>query len=151
MSIDDSILVEVFKDISFSAEETTLIEATFEKVELKKGITLLRADETVLNQYYVQKGCLRTYYIDSTGKEHTLQFAVNDWWISDYTAFFSSTKAIMNIECIQDATLYKISKKNIDRKILREILKKNSQTPVILRNILNLIKNYSKKYLYIIK
>ena len=115
ISIDDSILVEVFKDISFSAEETTLIEATFEKVELKKGITLLRADETVLNQYYVQKGCLRTYYIDSTGKEHTLQFAINDWWISDYTAFFSSTKAIMNIECIQDATLYKISKKNIDR------------------------------------
>ena len=115
MSIDDSILVEVFKDISFSAEETTLIEATFEKVELKKGITLLRADETVLNQYYVQKGCLRTYYIDSIGKEHTLQFAINDWWVSDYTAFFSSTKAIMNIECIQDATLYKISKKNIDR------------------------------------
>jgi len=115
MSISDSILAEVFKDISFSAEETTLIEATFEKVELKKGTTLLRADETVLNQYYVQKGCLRTYYIDSTGKEHTLQFAINDWWISDYTAFFSSTKAIMNIECIQDATLYKISKKNIDR------------------------------------
>ena len=115
MSIAISILAEVFKDISFSAEETTLIEATFEKVELKKGTTLLRADETVLNQYYVQKGCLRTYYIDSTGKEHTLQFAINDWWISDYTAFFSSTKAIMNIECIQDATLYKISKKNIDR------------------------------------
>jgi CRP-like cAMP-binding protein len=84
---------------------------------LTKGIILLRADETVLNQYYVQKGCLRTYYIDSKGKEHTLQFAINDWWISDYTAYFSSTKAIMNIECIQDATLYKISKKNIDRLI----------------------------------
>ncbi|MFT5667668.1 MAG: CRP-like cAMP-binding protein [Vicingaceae bacterium] len=114
MSIDDSILAEVFKDISFSSEETTLIESKFEKIELTKGTILLRADETVLNQYYVQKGCLRTYYIDGTGKEHTLQFAINDWWISDYTAYFSSTKAIMNIECIQDATLYKISKKNID-------------------------------------
>ena len=117
MSVDNSILAEVFKDISFSMEETALIESKFEKIELKKGTILLRADETVLNQYYVQKGCLRTYYIDSRGKEHTLQFAINDWWISDYTAYFSSTKAIMNIECIQDATLYKISKKNIDRLI----------------------------------
>ena len=81
---------------------------------MKKGENLLEANETVLYQYYVSKGCLRTYFIDQAGKEHTLQFAINDWWISDYTAFFSSTQAIMNIECIQDAILYKISKKGME-------------------------------------
>ena len=116
MNIENSIISEIFKDIPFSQKERTIIESKFEKLNLKKGITLLKADETVINQYYVYNGCLRTYYIDKLGKEHTLQFAIKDWWISDYTAFFSTTKAIMNIESIQDTTLYKISK--IDMEVL---------------------------------
>ncbi|WP_338063559.1 Crp/Fnr family transcriptional regulator [Zunongwangia pacifica] len=86
---------------------------------LKKGENLLEANETVLHQYYVTQGCLRTYFIDQSGKEHTLQFAINDWWISDYTAFFSKSQAIMNIECIQDASLYKISKKGMEELFLK--------------------------------
>jgi CRP-like cAMP-binding protein len=62
----------------------------------------------------VSDGCLRTFYIDRDAKEHTLQFAIKDWWISDYTSYFANTKSILSIECIQDATIYKISKKNIE-------------------------------------
>ncbi|PCH76149.1 MAG: hypothetical protein COB98_07025 [Flavobacteriaceae bacterium] len=114
MHIENSIITTIFKGISFSTEETYLIESKLEKIQLNKGIQLLEAGETVVHQYYVQKGCLRTYYVDISGKEHTLQFAIKDWWISDYTAFFSGDKAILNIESIQDTTLYKISKKNMD-------------------------------------
>lgn len=66
------------------------------------------------SQYYVSNGCLRTFFIDKSGKEHTLQFAINDWWISDYTAFFTTSKAVMYIETIQEATVYKISKKSME-------------------------------------
>ena len=114
MNIENSIISEIFKGISFSQEEISLIESKLEEINFKKGITLLKAGEKVNNQYYVYNGCLRTYFIDKSGKEHTLQFAIKDWWISDYTAFFSTTKAIMNIESIQDTTLYKISKKNME-------------------------------------
>ncbi|WP_062060212.1 Crp/Fnr family transcriptional regulator [Aquimarina longa] len=114
MSLNNSILSEIFKDVSFSQKEINLIESNIEKLSLKKGSTLLKAEEIVNNQYYVYEGCLRTYFIDKSGKEHTLQFAINDWWISDYTAFFTTTKAIMNIETIQDATLYKISRKSME-------------------------------------
>ena len=47
--------------------------------------------------------------MDSHGKEHTVQFGIDEWWISDYTAYFSSSKSIMNIEVIKDATLFKLS------------------------------------------
>ncbi len=114
MNIEHLIVSEIFKNVSFTIEESKLIENKLVKINLKKGDTLLRANETVTNQYYVYNGCLRTYFIDKTGKEHTLQFAINDWWISDYTAFFSSTKSIMYIEVIQDATLYKVSKVNME-------------------------------------
>lgn len=114
MSIENSIISKIFSDTSFSPKETSIIESKLEKLNLKKGSSLLKADETVLNQYYVYNGCLRTYFIDNLGKEHTLQFAIKDWWISDYTAYFSTTKAIMYIECVQDATVYKISRKNTE-------------------------------------
>ncbi len=114
MNIEHLIVSEIFKNVFFTIEESKLIENKLVKINLKKGDTLLRANETVTNQYYVYNGCLRTYFIDKTGKEHTLQFAINDWWISDYTAFFSSTKSIMYIEVIQDATLYKVSKVNME-------------------------------------
>ena len=42
-----------------------------------------------------------------------MQFAIKDWWISDYTAFFTADKSLMNIECIQDAVIYKLSRKNM--------------------------------------
>jgi CRP-like cAMP-binding protein len=114
MSIENSIISEIFKDISFTQKERNSIESKFEKIDLKKGDILLKASNVVYNQYYVCDGCLRTYFIDNSGKEHTLQFAIKDWWISDYTAYFTNTKSIMSIECIQNATVYKISREAID-------------------------------------
>lgn len=114
MNIDNSIILEIFKGISFSKKEMNLIESKLKKLKLNKGTTILKADDKVNNQYYVYNGCLRTYFIDKSGKEHTLQFAINDWWISDYTAFFTTSKAIMYIETIQDATLYEISRKSME-------------------------------------
>ncbi|MBQ4820927.1 Crp/Fnr family transcriptional regulator [Aquimarina sp. MMG016] len=114
MNTYNSIIPEIFKDTSFSLEEINLIENTFEKLSLNKGTTILKSDDIVMDQYFVYEGCLRAYFLDSSAKEHTIQFAIKDWWISDYTAFFTNSKAIMTIECIQDAILYRISKKDME-------------------------------------
>ena len=114
MNTDNLILTKIFKDLSFTKQEKIKVISKLEHISIKKGAIILKAGDTVFNQYYVFDGCLRTYYVDKSGKEHTLQFAINDWWISDYTAFFTTTKAIMYIETIQDATLYKISKENME-------------------------------------
>lgn len=110
----NNIITEIFKEHNFTETEKDFILPKFKKVELKKGAIILQENEVVRDQYFVLDGCLRTYFIDVSGKEFTLQFAINDWWISDYTAFFSTTKAILNIECIKAATLYKISRENME-------------------------------------
>ena len=114
MNIQKSILSDIFKGISFSQREIILVESNFEKLNLKKRVTLLDAGKRVNHQYFICSGCLRTYFIDNSGKEHTIQFAIKDWWISDYTAFFSTTTAIMTIDCIKDAMVYKISKEDME-------------------------------------
>ena len=82
MNIDHAILFEIFKDLSFSKSEESFILSRLEKQSLNKGDVLLKASEKVMNQYYVHRGCLRTFFIDASGKEHTLQFAIHNWlWI----------------------------------------------------------------------
>lgn len=110
MKSDNSNIKEIFKDLSFSNEEIKIIESVFHKTSVKKGAILLNPGDIVDTQYYILSGCLRTYHVDTHGKEYTVQFGIKDWWISDYTAFFSSEKAIMTIEAIQDSILYKTSK-----------------------------------------
>ena len=115
MNSHRSIVEIIFKDLSFSEEETRIVKSVFIEEHFNKGQLIIKAGDIVDFQFYIQEGCLRSYYIGSNGKEHTVQFGVKDWWISDYTAFFLGTKAIMNIEVIQDAILYKISRANKER------------------------------------
>lgn len=113
--MEKSILVQLLKSSDFSDEELHTIGAAFTQHHFKKGDIVMHDNQKVLHTHYVYSGCLRTYYLDYTGKEHTLQFAIKDWWISDYTAFYTGTSSIMNIECIQDAVIYKLSRKSMEQ------------------------------------
>ncbi len=112
MHTDNSNIQEIFKGLIFTENEIKIIESVFHKVKVKKGTILLTEGDVVDYQYYILDGCLRSYHIDADGKEYTVQFGIEDWWMSDFTAFFSSERAIMTIEAIQNSTAYKISKQN---------------------------------------
>lgn len=120
----EAIVHEIFKDITFTEAEFYLISNKLKKKTLKRKEFLLSVNEDVNDIHYIHNGCLRTYFIDLSGKEHTLQFAIKGWWISDYIALFGKeiTKSVSYIECIKAATLYKVSKKDFDN-ICREIPK----------------------------
>jgi len=109
-----STLSEIFTGSNLSVQELTIIGHSLKEIHIQKGENLLSAGEKVSFTYYVTEGCLRSYFIDQAGKDHTLQFAIKDWWISDYTALFSGGTAMMNIECIQASTLYQLSRRRME-------------------------------------
>jgi CRP-like cAMP-binding protein len=83
--------------------------------EIKKGDKLIIEDQYINKTYFVVDGCLRSYVYDIKGKEHTLQFALKDHWISDYMAIFSKQKSTQIIECITDSIVIEINlKEGID-------------------------------------
>src|SRR5688500_12631809 len=45
---------------------------------------------------YVCKGFLRSFYMDEKGNDHTLHFALEDWWITDSTSFLLQQPATRN-------------------------------------------------------
>ncbi|MBF4516869.1 Crp/Fnr family transcriptional regulator [Flavobacterium sp. ANB] len=106
---------DIFKGIEFSSSQIAIAENKFTEIFVEKGTVLLTPGELVPYQYFVFDGCLRTYFITENGKEYTLQFAINDWWISDYTAFFTGEKSMFYIDCVKDATIFKISKESMEQ------------------------------------
>lgn len=112
MRSDNSKIKEIFKTLDFTQREIKIIENVFHKMILKKGEILLQPGDTVDSHYYILEGCLRTFHVDSQGKEYTIQFGIKDWWISDYTAFFTGDKAIMTVEALADSIIYRINRKD---------------------------------------
>ena len=53
---------------------------------------------------FVCKGFLRSYVIDNKGKEHIIQFAPENWWISDKGAS-AEGKASCFIDAIEDSDI----------------------------------------------
>lgn len=81
----------------------------------KKHQFLIQEGEDVPNDFFVIEGCLRAYHVSQDGKEHILQFALPDWWICDFNAYFNQTKATLNIDCIEDTEVLCLSLYNREK------------------------------------
>ena len=95
--------IKGIQDLSLEAEEY-LFSISKEKV-IPKGSTLIREGQTVRKIYFVIDGCLRSYCTDKSGREHTLQFAIKNWWISDYIAIHDNELSTLAIECLTESTV----------------------------------------------
>jgi len=109
------LITKIKSSIAISAEaEDHLFSISKEKI-VAKGEVLIRQGQAVKNSFFVTTGCLRSYCIDKNGKEHTLQFAIKDWWISDFIAIYNNELATLTVECITDSSIIEFNAKELDR------------------------------------
>ena len=99
----------IYKRSDLSDDIKKFIQSISTVKKLKKGDVLIVENQNVNKTYFVMDGCLRSYVFDSKGKEHTLQFALKNDWISDYIAIFNNEKSIQTVECIADSTVIETS------------------------------------------
>ncbi|MFC0181626.1 cAMP-binding domain of CRP or a regulatory subunit of cAMP-dependent protein kinases [Pseudarcicella hirudinis] len=96
-------------------EEFAYILSHFKTKKLRKHQFLIQEGDHVHNDHWVQKGLLKAYHTDEDGKERILQFAMEDWWITDYQAYFNEGNASIYIDCIEDAELLVLSLENREK------------------------------------
>ena len=99
-----------------SDEEFDYILSHYVPKKIKKHAYLIQEGDYVRQEYFVVKGCLKAFVTDSqTDKEFIFQFAVEDWWITDREAFFSGSKASINVDCLEDCELLGITLENREK------------------------------------
>ena len=98
------------KRVQLTDEEFEVISKFFIPKKLRKKQFLLHEGEVCKNIGFVNSGCLREYTIDSKGSEHIIQFAIEDWWISDPNSFLSGLPSTYNIDALENSEVLLLEK-----------------------------------------
>ncbi|MDR6762699.1 CRP-like cAMP-binding protein [Flavobacterium sp. 2755] len=100
------------RSVRLSEEEIKIFENSLELRLVPKKTILLQAGEVCNFEAYINKGCIREYFIDDAGIELTLQFATEDWWVSDITSFEDQIPSDMYIETLEDCELLVLTRQS---------------------------------------
>lgn len=106
----DSILKNHIKNyIPLSEEELSEVLSFFDHQSYKKKETLLFTDKRCDKLFFVAKGCLQLYFIDDLGYKKTTQFALENWWLTDFLAFQNKKKSNFTVETVENSEVLSIS------------------------------------------
>jgi CRP-like cAMP-binding protein len=120
---------------------------------------VVQAGDPCKYETYVVKGCLKAYFVDPDGNSHIVQFAVEDWWISDMDSLMNGTPATLNIDAVEDTDVLQIEKNDFENLFVK-IPKFNTMYRMMLmkafishqrRIVDNLCKPAKERYLDFVK
>jgi len=94
--------------VNLSDSELDIFYSFFKKVNIKKRQFIIQPDFAAAHRNYVLKGAFRAYVVGEAGQEHTIQLAIEDWWISDYNSYIYQKPATMFVVALEDAELLQI-------------------------------------------
>jgi CRP-like cAMP-binding protein len=107
-------LLDYFQKVMpLSQEERQLVTELFKpRLYRKKQYILQEGD--ICNQFnFIVRGCLRMYKVDDNGNIHIIQFATENWWLSNIGSFHERKASELNIDALEDTMVLQISHENL--------------------------------------
>jgi len=84
----------------------------FEPLEAKRNEHLFRSGEIARYVYFIERGCLRQYYINNNGEERTIYFKVENGWCSELVSFLDNKPTELCLQALENSKLQIINQKN---------------------------------------
>ena len=110
--MQEMLRAHIEKRVPITDEEFAVVLTHFRVKKARKHEFLIREGQTVTDSYFVVSGLLKLTYTDESGKQHIVSFAMEDWWESDFRAYFTRTKATMSLDCLEDTVVFCLSLDN---------------------------------------
>lgn len=104
-----NIISNIERYVDLSEEDKRQLVTVLTTRSIKKKQFIVKPGEVCTHQTYVAAGAFRSYLIDEKGNEHTIQFAVEDWFISDFNSYINRSPASLYVESIEDSLIHQIS------------------------------------------
>lgn len=113
--------------LAISNEQAALAVNGLSIKTFKKGEFILNAGDLKSDTYFINSGLLRCYSIDEKGKEHIIQFAPEDWMISERDSAIFNEASYFFIDAIENTEAVVLKTDFFERiqPIVPEILKLN--------------------------
>ncbi|BAV07315.1 cAMP-binding domain of CRP or a regulatory subunit of cAMP-dependent protein kinases [Filimonas lacunae] len=154
MTAQDYLKQHILKRTAFSEEELEVFTQAFKLMKVKKRQFIVQPEFVAKHRYYVTEGCFRAYVIGEEGQEHTIQFAIDDWWISDYNSYIFQQPASMFVMALEESTVLQIDyetelqlkKSNHHFETFFRILAEGTAAHMARRVIINLTQTAEQRY-----
>ncbi|MFV1448523.1 Crp/Fnr family transcriptional regulator [Maribacter sp. HS] len=82
---------------------------TFDKKEY-----ILKEGQICNNRYFILEGLVRSFYTDYKGNEKIIQFALENWWITDTDSFINQIPSFSSIQTLEKTTVLILNKKDLE-------------------------------------
>jgi CRP-like cAMP-binding protein len=100
-----TLLNHIKRYINLTEHEEKTILACVQRLQVKKKEYLLKEGQVCKASYFVEEGCLRMFFISDKGDEQTTNFALENWWLSDYSSLLSQTPSAFYIHAIEQSNI----------------------------------------------
>ncbi len=98
--------------VQLTDEEFTQIVPFFIPKQVTKKDFLIKGGQKVISEFLVVEGLLKAFMFDDSGKEHIIQFAMENWWISDYPAFSKQESGEICVQALEPCIVLELSLEN---------------------------------------
>lgn len=153
-------LIDYFtKILPLDDEEKEYLKKVYVKRSIKRRQFILQQGEICNHSTFVLEGCFKMYFVDDGGKEHNLQFAIENWWIGDISSFYSNEPSKLYIEAIENSVILQCKKEDQLRLFVEypkfnrifRILAENAMVGLQQRTIQNISSTAEERYLDFLK
>jgi len=114
-----SLLQHIEKFISLEPSEIDVLESCLNLSKIKKKEHVLKEGQVCNTMYFITKGCMRQYIINSKGIEQTLQFGIENWWITDYLSYHNHTPSHFYIQAVESSEVIALEKPTLEAILIR--------------------------------
>lgn len=97
--------------VDFPEEDAEKLKAIIKTTRFKRRHFM---DQPGYVSNYILQEAFRSYLIDEEGKDHTVQIAIEDWFVSDFYSYITRTPATLYVEALEDAILLQMRYEDIE-------------------------------------
>lgn len=148
------LITHIEKVCAFKIKQTGLFESFFEHRIYKKKELLLLEGEQCPEKFFIIKGCVHLYFLRENGTQQTIDFALENWWASDFSAFPGGGIAQFSIRTTEHTEVLCINAEN-QKELLRQIPELNLYFHLVFQRAyaasqmrIRYLYEYSKEELY---
>lgn len=98
----------VARHIQLSADEEAYFLSLLRVTKVKKKQCIVQPEFICKYRSYVYLGTMRAYLVDNQGADHTIAFAIDDWWITDFNSYIFQQPATLFVEALEDTVLVQL-------------------------------------------
>lgn len=113
------LLKHIEKFITLKPDEAEILESCLHVSSIKRKELILQEGQVCNTLYFIIKGCMRQYIINSKGTEQTLQFGIENWWITDYLSYHNNIPSHFYIEAVEKSEVIALEKETLEALLIQ--------------------------------